>query len=323
MDIKRESPRRALLSLAGLEDGDVALLGDVAFAYGTSPASFEKLLDGTKVGLLFTAPSTRTRTSFWSAARTLGCDTLHFGAADLQVGTGESWGDTGLVLDNYLDAAVVRTNGPQQEMEHLARFLPATINALSYEEHPTQAIADLCALRGHFGPTGGAARPLKLAYLGLVNNTARALALLAVKTPGLTLDVYSPEGHGFSDEEVKSMNTMADREAVRRFDRMPAAPDAVDAVYTTRWQSMGVPYENADWADAFRPFAVTAQTMRRFSGNTEAVFMHDLPAIRDLEATSEVIDGPLSLVRSQAYHKESAAAAALLWALGAPGVPAA
>ncbi|WP_314176422.1 ornithine carbamoyltransferase [Streptomyces winkii] len=321
MTTDRFSPRKSLLSLSGLENGDVSRLGDAAFAYGSSKKSFTGLLDGAKVGLIFTAPSTRTRSSFWSAACALGCDTLHFGAADLQVGTGESWGDTGLVLDNYLDAAVVRTNGPQFELEQLAHSLTATVNALSYEEHPTQAIADLCALRGHFGPVGDGGRALRLAYLGLVNNTARALALLCVKTPGLTLDVYSPADRGFPDEEIKSMNTMADRDVVRQFDNMPAAPDAVDAVYTTRWQSMGVPYENADWADAFRPFAVTAQTMRRFSGGTEAVFMHDLPAIREMEATSEVIDGDLSLVRSQAFHKESAAAAALLWSLGDRPVP--
>ncbi|CAM5330694.1 ornithine carbamoyltransferase [Streptomyces spiroverticillatus] len=316
MNTDRFSPRKPLLSLSDLAPAEVARLGHTAFAYGASRAPFAGLLEGARVGLLFTAPSTRTRTSYWSAATTLGCHTLHFGAADLQVGTGESWGDTGLVLDNYLDAAVVRTNGPQLDMAELARALPATINALSYEEHPTQAIADLSALRGHFGPLGDGGRPLRLAYLGLVNNTARALALLAVKTPGMTLDVYSPQGRGFTDEELKDLNARTDRDVVRQFDRVPSTPDAVDAVYTTRWQSMGVPYEDENWADAFRPFAVTTQTMSRFSKDTEAVFLHDLPAMREMEASSEVIDGKLSLVRSQAYHKESAAAAALLWALG-------
>jgi ornithine carbamoyltransferase len=316
METHQFSSRQPLLSLSALDPADVARLGQVAYSYGTSLEPFRGLLDGARIGLLFTAPSTRTRTSFWSAARTLGCDTVYFAASDLQVSTGESWGDTGLVLDHYLDAAVVRTNGPQQDMEELAQFLPATVNALSYEEHPTQAIADLCALRGHFGPVGQGGRRLRLAYLGLVNNTARALALLVLRTPGLELDVYSPPGRGFTDNEIKAMNYLADQDVVRQFDHLPAAPDAVDAVYTTRWQSMGVPYEEDDWADAFRPFAVTAQTMRRFSGDTEAVFLHDLPAIREMEATSEVIDCPLSLVRSQAYHKESAAAAALLYVLG-------
>ncbi len=306
------SHRSPLLTLSDLAPEDVAALGDLAYQFGNSPKSFVDRLAGTRVGLVFTAPSTRTRSSFWSAARTLGCDVLHLGAADLQVTTGETWGDTGAMFANYLDAAVVRTNGPQRQLQEMAVPLPATVNALTYEEHPTQAIADLCALRDRFG----SAENLHLAYLGLVNNTARSLAHLACKTPGVTLDVYSPDGHGFPGAEITAMNAATGREAVQQFTRLPDAPRPVDAVYTTRWQSMGVPYDEPDWQSRFLPFAVTRQTMERFSGGTEAVFMHDLPAIREQEATSEVLDGPLSLVARQAYHKTSAAAAALLWVLG-------
>lgn len=304
--------KRPLLSLSDLSPAEVAGLGDLAFAYGQSPKKFAGTLAGARVALVFTAPSTRTKSSFWSAATTLGCSVLHFGPADLQVTTGETWRDTGAVLAHYLDAAVVRTNGPQRELEQLALDLPATVNALTYEEHPTQAIADLCALRERFGSADG----LRLAYLGLVNNTARALALLAVKTPGMSLDVYSPEGLGFPGAEVKAMNTTAGRTAVRQFGQVPDAPTAVDAVYTTRWQSMGVARQEDDWLSLFLPFAVTRETMRRFSGRTEAVFMHDLPAIREQEATSEVLDNAASLVPRQAFHKASSAAAALLWTLG-------
>lgn len=301
---------RPLLSLEGLDPAEVAHLGDLAGRYGRDPGELAGALDGARVGLIFTAPSTRTRASFWSAATTLGCAVLSIGPADLQVNTGETWSDTGMVLANYLDALVVRTNGPQRELEELSAQLPATVNAVTYEEHPTQAIADLCALRDHFGSAEG----LRLAYLGQVNNTARALTLLACKTPGMTIDLYSPAGLGYPDPDVERLNRLADRAAVRQFAEPPATPDPVDAVYTTRWQAMGVAHEPG-WLDQFAPFAVTKETMGRFSGGSEAVFMHDLPAIREQEATSEVIDGPLSLVSRQAYHKASAAAAALIWVL--------
>jgi ornithine carbamoyltransferase len=150
--------------------------------------------------MIFTAPSTRTRASSWSAAITLGCHVLQFGPTDLQVTTGETWGDTGAILANFLDAAFVRTNGPQHELEELAEHLPATINALTYKEHPTQAIADLCAIREHFGSV----EKLRIAYLGQINNTARSLTLLACKLPDMALDAYSPEGYGFSTGEVES-----------------------------------------------------------------------------------------------------------------------
>jgi ornithine carbamoyltransferase len=308
-----QSNRRALLSLADLDAEDISAIGDVAFRYGRAPQEFAGDLAGTRVGLVFTAPSTRTRLSFWNAALNLGCDVVHMGQADLQVSTGETWGDTGMIFANHLDVVVARTNGPQRHLVELAAHVP-TVNALTYEEHPTQAIADLCALREHFGDV----KDLRLAYLGEVNNTARALALLAAKLPFQSLDVYSPEGLGFSAEETASLNAMRGRDFVRQHHAMPDAPEPVDAVYACRWHSMSQARQDADWLARFAPFAVTKDLMSRFSGATEAVFMHDLPAVRGQEVTSDVLDGisVTSIVPRQAYHKVSAAASALLWSTG-------
>lgn len=312
--IAGHSNRRALLSLADLNTEDISKIGDIAFRYGQAPKEFAGRLDGTRIGLVFTAPSTRTRISFWSAARTLGCDVLQLGPADLQLSTGETWSDTGTILANYLDVVVARTNGPQRELAELAAHVPATINALTYEEHPTQAIADLCAMREHFGNVEN----LRLAYLGEVNNTARALALLVCKLPLTRLDVYSPDGLGFSAEEIESLNAIRGGDRVRQYHEVPASPDPVDVVYTTRWQSMGVPRPEKDWLSLFAQFTVTRDIMKRFSGSTEAVFMHDLPAVRGQEVESDVLDGTstTSLALKQVHHKASAAASALLWAMG-------
>lgn len=306
--------RRPLLSLADLSPEEVTDIGEIAFRYGQDPESYAGRMARMRVGLVFTAPSTRTRTSFWSAAMTLGCDVLNLGQADLQVSTGETWSDTGAMLANYLDVVVARTNGPQRDLVELAKHVPATIDALTYEEHPTQAIADLCAMREHFGDVTG----LRLAYLGEVNNTARALALLVCKLPFHSLDVYSPDGSGFSAQEIESLNAIRGEEVVRQHHQVPETPDVVDAVYTTRWQSMSAARHDQDWLARFEGFDVTKDLVRRFSGSTEAVFMHDLPAVREQEVTSDVLDGNsvTSLVQRQAYHKASAAAAALLWTSG-------
>jgi ornithine carbamoyltransferase len=312
--ITGNSNRRALLTLANLTAEEISKIGDIAFRFGHKPQQFAGQLDGTRVGLVFTAPSTRTRTSFWSSALTLGCDVLNLGPADLQLSTGETWSDTGTILANFLDVVVVRTNGPQSELTELAAHVPATINALTYEEHPTQAIADLCAMCEHFGDIEN----LRLAYLGEVNNTARALALLVCKLPFKRLDVYSPEGVGFSAEEIESLNAIRGGDPVHQHHKVPASPDPVDVVYTTRWQSMGKPRQEQDWLSRFVPFAVTKEMMKRFSGSTEAVFMHDLPAVRGQEVESDVLDGTsnTSLVLKQVRHKASAAASALLWSMG-------
>lgn len=268
---------------------------------------------GKRLALVFTAPSTRTRASFWSAACALGFDVTHFGPLDLQLSTGETWRDTGMVLAQYVDSIAVRTNGPQWQLEELAEVLPATINALTYEEHPTQAVADACALREHFGRLEG----LAIAYLGPVNNTARALAILCSKTSGMTLDLYSPEGSGLDADELSNLNDHLALGAVRQWDCLPDSPSQVDVVYTTRWQSMGENPKAPDWKRLFAPFAVDESTLRKFGGATPAMFMHDLPAVRGLEVTSQVLDGPKSLTSIQARHKRSAAAASLLFANGA------
>ncbi|MEH1098506.1 ornithine carbamoyltransferase [Micromonospora sp. CPCC 205561] len=312
--LSAEAPAgRPLLSLAGLTPDDLGFVADLASEFGRDPGRFAGLLAGSRVGLLFTAPSTRTRTSFWSAATTLGCHIIHFGPGDIQVSTGETWFDTGSVLATYLDAVVARTNGPQADLEEMATAMPAVVNALTKEEHPTQSVADLSALREYFGPD---ARP-GIAYLGPVNNTARSLAQLVSLRDGMRLDVYSPAGHGLGEAELVELNRLAGREAVRQFDTIPAAPEPVDAVYTCRWQSMGSAPEGAGegWIEAFRPFAVSRETLRLFGDGKPAVFLHDLPAIRGQEATSDVLDGEGSLVARQVFHKRSAAAAALIWTL--------
>jgi len=311
--IAGDSHRKALLTLADLTPEDISKIGDIAFRYGQAPHQFAGQLDGARIGLVFTAPSTRTRISFWSAALTLGCDVLHLGPDDLQISTGETWSDTGTVLANYLDVVVARTNGPQRELVELAAHVP-TINALTYEEHPTQAIADLCAMREHFGNIEN----LRLAYLGEVNNTARSLALLVCKLRMKRLDVYSPHGLGFSAEELESLNAIGGGDRVRQHHKVAATPDPVDVVYTTRWHSMGEPRLDQDWLSRFAQFAVTKNMMRRFSGSTEAVFMHDLPVVRGQEVESDVLDGTstTSLLLSQVHHKASAAASALLWSMG-------
>ncbi|WP_158893576.1 ornithine carbamoyltransferase [Amycolatopsis anabasis] len=285
----------------------------LAVEFATAPDSFRGILDGRSVGLLFSAPSTRTRTSFWRAAGDLGADVISYGPGDLQLSTGETWADTGRVLSEYLDAVVIRTNGPLDDMRTLAEHLPSTINALSIEEHPTQAIADYCALYEHFGKVEGT----RLAYFGEGNNTAAALALLLTRIPGVRCDFYCPPGFGLDEATAALAGAGADwGSRFRMFDKVPDDPDPVDVVYTTRWESMGTKRGSADWRAAFAPFSVTAEVFARFAEPGRTVLMHDLPATRGEEVADDVLDADYSIVRRQAYHKRTAAGAALLWSLG-------
>ena len=150
-----------LLSLQPLGQEELGHTVDrsIEFAQGARPQS----LDGQVVGIYFRKSSTRTRTAFTVGAMKLGAQIIAYGPQDLQLVTGETLEDTARVLKSYLDALVIRTNEPVVEMEALAQQQDmAIVNAMSAEEHPTQAIADLSTLQEHFGRLRG----LHLVYLG-------------------------------------------------------------------------------------------------------------------------------------------------------------
>src|SRR5205823_5787284 len=107
------------------------------------------------------------RTAFSSGALRLGARIITFGPGDLQINTGETVADTGRVLGGMLDVLVVRTAGPEEEMRRLgASNRMAVINAMSANEHPTQALTDLTTILGHFGRLDG----IRLLYVGEGNN---------------------------------------------------------------------------------------------------------------------------------------------------------
>lgn len=313
---ERRQPQRLgkpFLSLMDLSPDEIRALLSAAGSYSNHAAAHAGRLKGSQVVFVFTAPSTRTRSAFWKAANHLGCQVLNVGSSDMQTSTGESWSDTGMVFSEYFEAAVVRTNGPQETLRQLATAFPPTINAVTHEEHPSQAVADGCTLLQAFGGLDG----LRIAYFGEANNTCRSLAHLVSTSRNASLDVYSPDGYGFEATELLAINNMVGGGNIQQYAHVPARPKAVDVVYTTRWQSMGVDRKVRNWRSDFHPFSVNQDLMARLSGNADAFFMHDLPAIRGEEVEDAVIDSPNSLVREQVRHKVAAGVATLLYACGA------
>ena len=98
-----------------------------------------------------------------------------------------------------------------------------------------------------------------------------------------------------------------------QIDQLPAN---VDAIYTTRWQTMGVPKAEPDWEAKFEPFRVTRALMERVSKPSGTIFLHDLPAVRGGDVDDEVLDGPQSRAFRQARHKMTSAMAVLDWCAG-------
>lgn len=301
---------RSLLSLADLDTPTLAHLVQRAVELA-DPDSRGTPLAGRRIGIYFRKSSTRTRVSFWAAGVGLGADVATFGPDDLQLVTGESLEDTARVLGNYLDAFVVRTNGDIEEMRQLAAATPdlAVVNALSNCEHPTQAIADLATLTEEFGGLAGR----HLLYVGEGNSTAAALAYATALTPGFRLTVVTPPAYGLPANVVRMADKLADtRGRIEHVHDLSAVPGQVDAVYTSRWQQMGVPKADPNWLRHFEPYQVNQALLERIS-DRGTVFLHDLPAVRGQEVTDEVLDGERSRALRQSYHKMTGAMAVLEW----------
>src|SRR5262245_47935546 len=164
---------RHFLSLANLGAENLSHLVDRSLTLAAANGNRAQPLKGKTVGIYFRRSSTRTRTAFTVGATRLGASTIAYGPTDLQIVTGETISDTARVLSGFLNGLVIRSNDPIEEMEIFAgQNDMAVINAMSENEHPTQAIADLVTLREEFGRL----RDIHVLYIGEGNNTVAALA---------------------------------------------------------------------------------------------------------------------------------------------------
>jgi|SRR3954463_4099935 len=299
-----------LLSISDLGAEEIRQIVDrgAAFARGADGSS---VLVNRVIGTYFRKTSTRTRTAFSSAALRLGADVIAYGPHDLQLNTGETFEDTGRVFAGMLDALVARTAGPPQELRSLAQQpRMAVVNAMSADEHPTQALTDLTAIQLRLGDYEG----VHVLYLGEGNNTAAALALALSRSRGCVLDLRTPPGYGVDASILERARTSAARTGARVVERHHLAelPRRPDIVYTTRWQTTGTAKPDADWRTRFSPFQVTAELIEGLGG---PIFMHDLPAHRGEEVEAAVLDGPRSIAFEQAETKLHSAMAVLEWCL--------
>ena len=302
---------RHLLSLAEVGPENLARLVDHALVFASRSPS-EPLLAGKTVGIYFKGTSTRTRSAFTVGAIKLGATPVAYGPNDLQIATGETIGDTARVLAGYLDALVIRTNDSIEEMRAFAsQGEMAVINAMSDTEHPTQAVADLVTIKEVFGRLRG----VEILYVGEGNNTAAALALAVALSPGMRLTLATPAGYGMQADVLDRSRALCRQSGsmVEEYHDVSTLGGKFDVVYTTRWQTMGVPKTEPHWKEKFAPYRVTQDLMRRFSKNGATVFMHDLPAVRGDDVVDEVLDGPTSVAFRQARHKMTSAMAVLEW----------
>ena len=268
----------------------------------------DRPLAGHMVALIFEKPSTRTRLSFDVGVRQLGGQTMVLSGREMQLGHGETIADTARVLSRYVDLIMIRTFEEQTLLDMAEHATVPVINGLTNRTHPCQIMADVMTYEEHRGPIAGR----KVVWSGDGNNVFASFAQAAGQF-GFDLTFTGPET---LDPEREWLDFAASRGHPVTVDRNPErAVEGADLVVTDTWVSMHDPESARERRhNQLRPYQVNAALMAR--AKPDALFMHCLPAHRDDEATSAVMDGPNSVIFDEAENRLHAQKAVMRWCLG-------
>jgi ornithine carbamoyltransferase len=301
------SPRH-FIDLADFGGADLKAILDKAGALKRVRRTPEagKPLAGKVLAMIFERPSTRTRVSFDVGMRELGGETIMLTGAEMQLGRGETISDTAKVLSRYVDAIMIRMLDHNAVRELAEAATVPVINGLTKLSHPCQIMADIMT----FEEKKGSIRGKTVAWAGDTNNVL-ASWIQAAPRFGFKLNIATPEELAPRREII----ALAQREGadISWTSDPYQAVERADCVVTDCWVSMGD--EDAGRRhNLLKAYQVNKQLMS--AANSDAIFMHCLPAHRGEEVTDEVMDGPQSVVFDEAENRLHAQKGVLAWCFG-------
>jgi ornithine carbamoyltransferase len=265
-------------------------------------------LAGKTVALLFEKRSTRTRCAFETAVGEEGGHPVFLSSADIHLGEKETIEDTARALGRMFNAIQFR-GFKQSTAETLAKYSGVPVwNGLTDDYHPTQVLADVLTLEENFGSSQGK----KLCFVGDGrNNVARSLMVICAKL-GIHFTIITPSGLNPDPTLSRACEALAAAAGsqLRVSDDLGEVKGA-DAIYTDVWTSMGEETKKAERSGLLRPYQVNRSLMER-TGRGDTIFLHCLPAIRNEEVASEVLDGPQSRVWDEAENRKHTIKAIIL-----------
>ncbi len=293
-----------LLTLADPEwtGARIERLVDAAAAIKARPRDFASALAGRTLLMLFEKPSLRTRVSFEVGIYQLGGQAVHYPVADSPLGKKETYADAAQVLSRYIDLMMARLFRHAHLEELAAHSRVPVINALTDIYHPIQILSDLLTIREKKGRT----KDLVLAYLGDANNNVTHSLMFGCARAGIDVRVGCPADPAYRPlpeiERTARELARASGASIEITKDAVAAVRGADLVYTDSWMSYHIPKDQARVRmAALMPYQVTTALMAH--AKRDACFMNCLPAMRGEEQTSEVIDGPASIVFDQAENR--------------------
>ena len=294
---------RHLLTLEDWTPAQIAEAVTLARTIKANPDKYADTLRRKTLCMIFEKPSLRTRLSFEAGMNQMGGHAIYYDTSTSPIGAGkESIADTVRTMCRYVDIIMARLFKHEDLLE-MARYATVPIiNALTNFSHPGQILADLQTIEEHKGRLAG----LKLAYLGDSFNNVTHSLLFACPKMGLHLSIGCPVGKDYEPDPTALAAAQADaaKNGVAfevTHDAAAAVRDA-DVVYTDSWMSYHIPKDKAGArTKIFGPYQVTGELMKQAA--PDALFLNCLPAMRGMEQTAEVIDGPQSAVFDQAENR--------------------
>lgn len=265
-------------------------------------------LAGQMVALIFEKPSTRTRVSFDVGVRQMGGQTMVLSGKDMQLGHGETIADTARVLSRYVDLIMIRTFD-ESVLTEMAEYADVpVINGLTDRTHPCQIMADVMTYEEHRGPIKGK----KVVWCGDGNNVCASF-LHAAGQFGFDLTFTGPAQLDPEDEFIGLARKAGSTVTIER--DPVAAVTGADLVVADTWVSMHDSQSAKERRhNMLRPYQVNDELISH--AKPDSLFMHCLPAHREEEATSSVMDGPHSVIFDEAENRLHAQKAIMRWCLG-------
>ena len=248
-------------------------------------------LKGQTLGMIFNKHSTRTRISFEVGMFELGGHALFLTGDQLQLNRGETIKDSAQVLSRYLNAILIRTYDHNEVIALAEHASIPVINGLTDLNHPVQILADIFTIKEKLGRIEG----VKVAYVGDGNNVAYSW-MLGASIMGMNLAIACPKS--YRPESTPALSGMGKVEILE--DPFEAVKNA-DVIYTDVWISMGQEEDSEDKKKLLLPYQINQKLVD--AAKKDVLVMHCLPAHREMEITSEVLDGKHSIVFDQAENR--------------------
>ena len=247
--------------------------------------------EGKVLAMLFEKASTRTRVSFEAGMAQLGGTSIYLNTSETQLKNEETIEDTARAVSRMVDLVMIRT-GPHSRLEAFEKESEVpVINGLTNDSHPCQVMGDIMSFIEKRGSIKGAV----VTWIGDANNVLYSWLYVA-SILGFKVHISAPPGYSINPTQVPDNDDCYDF-----FLSPEEAAEGADLVTTDNWRSCGYDENQAKRQSKSARWQVNETVMK--AAKPDALFMHCLPAFRGQEVSSEVIDGPQSVVWDEAENR--------------------